>query len=66
VRIFVDGLPEDVPDGASVFDVLEQRDEPQDHVIVELNGSFVHPPAYRGKKLHLGDRIEIVYPAFGG
>jgi len=66
MRIVVDGLPEDVPDGANVLDVLKQRGEPTTHIIVEINGSFVHPHAYAGKKMHPGDRMEIVYPAFGG
>lgn len=66
MKIVVDGLPTDVPDGASVLDVLKQRGEPTTHIIVEINGSFVHPQSYSAKKIHLGDRIEVVYPAFGG
>ena len=66
MKIVVDGLPEDVPDGANVLDVLTQRGEPTTHIMVEINGSFVHPRAYAGKKIRPGDRMEIVYPAFGG
>ncbi len=66
MRIVVDGLPEDVPDGATVLEVLQQRGEPTTHVVVEINGSFVHPQAYHEKVLHPEDRMEVVYPAFGG
>ena len=66
MRIIVDGLPEDVPDRSKVLDVLEQRGEPTTHIIVEINGSFVHPQTYSEKRLMPGDRMEIVYPAFGG
>jgi thiamine biosynthesis protein ThiS len=66
VRIVVDGLPEDVPDGANVLDVLKQRGEPTTHIIVEINGAFVHPQVYGEKRVHSGDRMEVVYPAFGG
>ena len=66
VRIIVDGHPEDVPDGANVLDVLRQRGEPTTHIIVEINGSFVHPQVYGDTKLHPDDRMEVVYPAFGG
>lgn len=66
MRIVVDGLPEDVPDGATVLGVLKQRGEPTTHIIVEINGSFVHPQTYAERKVHPGDRMEVVYPAFGG
>ena len=66
VRIVVDGLPEEVPDDAAVSDVLRRRNEPTSHIIVEVNGSFVHPDYYAKTTLHEGDRVEVVYPAFGG
>ena len=66
MRIVVDGLPEDVSDRATVLDVLKKRDEPTTHIIVEINGSFVHPQIYGEKQVHPGDRMEVVYPAFGG
>jgi len=66
VRIVVDGLPEEVPERSSVSDVLKLRGEPTTHIIVEINGSFVHPDGYDTTRLHRGDRMEVVYPAFGG
>ena len=66
MRIIVDGLPEHVPAGANVLDVLRQRGEPTTHIIVEINGLFVHPRVYGETKLSPNDRMEVVYPAFGG
>lgn len=66
MRIVVDGLPENVPDGTTVLEVLKQRGEPTTHIIVEINGSFVHPQVYDKKTVQPGDRMEVVYPAFGG
>ena len=66
MRIVVDGLPEDVPDRTTVLDVLKKRGEPTAHIIVEINGSFVHPNSYGEKEVQPGDRMEVVYPAFGG
>ncbi len=66
MKIVVDGLGEEVPDGATVLDVLLQRGEPTTHIIVEINGSFVHPNSYDETELTAGDRMEVVYPAFGG
>lgn len=66
VKLVVDGLSEEVPDRATVLDVLRARGEPTTHIVVELNGSFVHPDKYGVTKLRPDDRLEIVYPAFGG
>ena len=66
MRVFVDGLAEEVRNGATVIEVLLDRGEPTSHVIVEINGSFVHPNDYAKRTLRSGDRLEVVYPAFGG
>jgi thiamine biosynthesis protein ThiS len=66
LRIVVDGLTEEVARDATVLDVLRQRSEPTTHIIVEINGTFVHPNSYADRTLREGDRMEVVYPAFGG
>ena len=66
MQIVVDGLPEEVPAKTTIRDLLMERDEPTDHIIVERNGSFVHPRDYAAIKLQPSDRIEVVFPAFGG
>ena len=66
MKIVVDGLPEQIQDSATLLELLESKEEPTEHVIVELNGSFIHPTQYAQTQLQPGDRVEVVYPAFGG
>lgn len=66
MRVVIDGLQEDVPDTATLAEVLKSRGEPTEHVIIELNGSFVRRQNYHKVTLKQGDRVEVVYPAFGG
>jgi len=66
VQIVVDGLPVEVSEGATVLQILKQLGEPTSHIIVEVNGSFVHPKSYGRTRLEKDDRVEVVYPAFGG
>jgi thiamine biosynthesis protein ThiS len=64
--IIIDGDEREVPDGASVADVLQILAEPAPHVLVELNGTHVPPEKQREVRLEPGDRLEIIHPAFGG
>jgi thiamine biosynthesis protein ThiS len=66
VEIFVDDRPREVPDGATVIDVLRLLGESTTHAVVEVNGTYVHPKIYVEKSLRAGDRMEVIYPAFGG
>jgi len=66
VRIVVDGNEEDFKRGSTVLALLRGRGEPTTHIVVELNGVFVHPEEYENTELKPGDRVEVVYPAFGG
>jgi len=66
VKIRIDDQPVEVPDGATVADVLEDLGEAVGHLLVELNGVYVYPEDHGRRRLHPGDRLEIIYPAFGG
>ena len=66
MKIEVDGFPREVPDGATVGELLRELDEPTSHVIVEINGSFLPAERYEQTSLEEGDRVEVIYPAFGG
>lgn len=66
MKVVVDGQAETVRSGATVLDVLRRRGEPTTHVLVEINGSFVHPREYGEVLLSPGDRMEVILPAFGG
>jgi thiamine biosynthesis protein ThiS len=66
VILFVDGLEQEAPDGTTVADLLERVGEAVEHALVELNGAYLHKTDYPATKLKAGDRLEIIYPAFGG
>lgn len=64
--ITVDGLEHRVPARATVQEVLELLGEQVGHALVELNGRYLPPAAYPTTRLAPGDRLEVIYPAFGG
>ncbi|MHC4778787.1 MAG: sulfur carrier protein ThiS [Planctomycetota bacterium] len=66
MKIFVDDLSREVPEAATVYDVLTIFGEAVKHAVVEVNGLYVHPKEYGEKVLKTGDRMEVIYPAFGG
>jgi len=66
MTIIKDGSALEVPDRATVAQVLELCGEPPSHGLVEVNGVFVHPRNYPAMQLNPGDRLEVIYPAFGG
>ncbi|MBW1810387.1 MAG: sulfur carrier protein ThiS [Deltaproteobacteria bacterium] len=66
MEITVDDLTREVPDGASLSQVLVLLGEPDTHFIVEINGSYIPKAKYESIKLSSGDRLEVIYPAFGG
>ena len=66
MTILVDGLEQEVADQATVAGVLEQLGEDTAQALVELNSVFVHKTNYSNTVLKSGDRLEIIYPAFGG
>jgi len=66
VVLFVDGLEQEVPEGTTLAGLLDQVGEAVEHALVELNGVYVHKTRYAETVLKNGDRLEIIYPAFGG
>ncbi len=40
--------------------------EPIKHVLVEVNGRYVAQGDYAATILRVGDRVEVITPAFGG
>lgn len=61
----VNGEEREVPEGATILELLEADGEPREHVLVEVNRQYVPRPAY-ARRLAAGDRIEVIHPAFGG
>jgi thiamine biosynthesis protein ThiS len=66
VTIIIDGERREVPEGATVAEVLRMLSEPALHILVELNGTHVPPERQGETRIEPGDRLEIIHPAFGG
>jgi thiamine biosynthesis protein ThiS len=66
MKIVVYGLVKEMPEGATVSEVLQILGEPAKHVLVEVNGRYVGRRDYGKVKLREGDRFDVIYPAFGG
>ena len=66
MKIVVDGEPAEVAAGLTVAGLLQAREEPARHVLVEVNGEYVAPGQLEHRILVEGDRVEVILPAFGG
>jgi thiamine biosynthesis protein ThiS len=66
VRIILDGMEHEVPEGMTVLRLLEEEGEPVTHVLVELNGRHLRQHAYATTRLNENDRVEVILPAAGG
>lgn len=66
ITIILDGLPEEVPPGLSVAQLVDIKNAHHMELIVELDGRFVHPRNYESTILRPGVRVELLLPAFGG
>jgi thiamine biosynthesis protein ThiS len=66
MRIILNGLEHEVPEGATVLQILEAEGEPVGHVLVELNGRHLRPHDYAAILLSENDRLEVILPAAGG
>lgn len=66
MKILVYGIEKEFPDGATVADVLAELEEPEKFILVEVNGTYIRHEDFAAKRLAEGDRLEVIYPAFGG
>jgi len=66
MRITVNGIPEDVPQSATLADLIALLHETDRDLIVEHNGRFVFPQEYSVTQVAGGDRVEFIHPNFGG
>ncbi len=66
MQIEVNGEPRDVPEGASVSDLLELLEIRVAHVAVERNLRVVPRAQHADTRLAPGDRLEVVTLVGGG
>jgi thiamine biosynthesis protein ThiS len=66
VQIHVNGQTRELPDGATVLELLEQLDLKPRRVAVERNKKIVRRASFAEAQLGEGDRVEIVTLVGGG
>jgi thiamine biosynthesis protein ThiS len=66
IRIEVNGEPRDVPEGASVADLLSLIGLAAPKIAVERNLEIVPRSAWTATRLAPGDRLEVVHFIGGG
>lgn len=66
IRIIVNGMEEEVPEGATLSFLIEHFQEKDPALIVEHNGRFIFPKDYSTTTVSPNDRVEFINPDFGG
>ncbi len=66
MKVYVNGEPREVPEGATIARLLELSGAPREGVAVELNREIVRRADHPARALAEGDRVEIVGLVGGG
>ncbi|HIJ37120.1 MAG: sulfur carrier protein ThiS [Desulfobulbaceae bacterium] len=66
MEITVNGMKQEVPEKASILELIDYCEERDVHLVVEFNGSFVYPKQYETIRVSEGDTLEFIHPDFGG
>lgn len=64
--IYLNGKPEDIPDGISLAELVRERQYCLDYIAAELNGEIIPKQKYEDTILHNEDKLEIVSFVGGG
>ena len=64
--IYLNGKPEDIPEGISLAELVRERQYCLDYIAAELNGEIVPNQQYKDTILRSGDKLEIVSFVGGG
>ncbi len=66
MQLTVNGAPADLPDGASVADLVAVRAEDRRRLAVARNGEVVPRSAWAATALAPGDTVEVLAAVAGG
>ncbi|MBF7729948.1 sulfur carrier protein ThiS [Pseudomonas sp. N040] len=66
MQIQLNGAAHELPDGASIADLLAQLALQGKRIAVEVNLEIVPRSQHAGTVLHAGDRVEVVHAIGGG
>ena len=62
----INGFNENVPEGATISDLIERFGEQDIDLIVEFNGRFLYAEKWPTTVVSPNDSIEFIHPNFGG
>ena len=66
IQVVVNGNPHDVPQGASIIELLQILEIDPSRVAVELNREIVRKPQWESTMVGEGAQVEIVWFVGGG
>jgi len=66
MRIYINGEPRDLPDGASMAQLIELLELGGKRIAVEVNEELVPRSTFADHRLDNNDRIEIIHAVGGG
>lgn len=66
VTVTVNGKPRQIPDGVSLFELLQRLDVQPNRVVVEHNREIRRKDDFKTTHVHAGDELELVYFVGGG
>jgi sulfur carrier protein len=66
MQVMLNGHPHELPEGATLEDLLARAGLLGQRIAVELNLAVVPRSAYAERRLAQGDRVEVVHALGGG
>lgn len=66
MNVTINGFPENIPEHATITQLIALFRENDPSLIVEWNGQFVHPREYDSRRIGEGDRLEFIKANIGG
>lgn len=66
MQIIVNGNSTELPDGASMADLIERLSLAGQRLAVEVNEELVPRSRFEAHRLESGDRVEIIHAVGGG
>ena len=66
MNVVLNGTDRELPDGATIADVLALLDAPDRGVAVAVDAEVVPRGEWHGVRLHEGSRVEVVQAVQGG
>ncbi len=66
VAVYINGRPREVPEGATLLEVLAHLQVPPERVVIEQNREILRREQFAERRVRAGDQLELVYFVGGG